>query len=228
MTQPLRPERVTQDRVVQRFTTPVAAGGLGYRKLGDWHHHVGPPNQRMPLQGSPVRMGPAGDRRRCSTQEHSRRQRFLHAVGHSETDRFDGRRFVPETCDEQARYTTFDRAQLAKEGQTGHVAQLGVDDGQAQFMGARNLDCLPTELGAKHFVISTEGQADGFQRDEISVRDQYGARHPPAFHEEGVRSIPHVPGSGLGAFTVLAIDFIFRAEIAVHGRGCVRNPQLRR
>jgi type I restriction enzyme R subunit len=36
MTQPLRPERVTQDRVVQRFVTPVAAGGLGYRNLGDW------------------------------------------------------------------------------------------------------------------------------------------------------------------------------------------------
>ena len=33
----LRPERVTQDRVVQRFTAPAAAGGMGYRALGDWH-----------------------------------------------------------------------------------------------------------------------------------------------------------------------------------------------
>lgn len=37
MTQPPRPERVTQNRVIQRFTTPVSAGGLGYRALGDWH-----------------------------------------------------------------------------------------------------------------------------------------------------------------------------------------------
>jgi type I restriction enzyme R subunit len=36
MIQPLRPERVTQNRVIQRFTAPVSAGGLGYRDLGDW------------------------------------------------------------------------------------------------------------------------------------------------------------------------------------------------
>ena len=37
MTPQLRPERVTQNRVIQRFTAPVSAGGLGYRALGDWH-----------------------------------------------------------------------------------------------------------------------------------------------------------------------------------------------
>ena len=33
----MRPERVTQNRVFQGFTTPASAGGLGYRHLGDWH-----------------------------------------------------------------------------------------------------------------------------------------------------------------------------------------------
>jgi type I restriction enzyme R subunit len=40
MTQALRPERVTQNRIVQLFTVPEAAGGLGYRALGDWHQRV--------------------------------------------------------------------------------------------------------------------------------------------------------------------------------------------
>jgi type I restriction enzyme R subunit len=32
----LRPERVTQNRVIQRLTSPPADGGLGYTNLGDW------------------------------------------------------------------------------------------------------------------------------------------------------------------------------------------------
>ena len=36
MTQPLRPERVTQNRVINCFTTPESSGGLGYRYLNDW------------------------------------------------------------------------------------------------------------------------------------------------------------------------------------------------
>lgn len=37
MTQSPRPERVTQNRVVQCLTLPISAGGLGYRHLGEWH-----------------------------------------------------------------------------------------------------------------------------------------------------------------------------------------------
>jgi type I restriction enzyme R subunit len=32
----LRPERATQNRVIERITRPVAQGGLGYTYLGDW------------------------------------------------------------------------------------------------------------------------------------------------------------------------------------------------
>ena len=41
MTPPLRPERATQNRVVQCITTPPAAGGLGYANLGDWSQRDG-------------------------------------------------------------------------------------------------------------------------------------------------------------------------------------------
>jgi type I restriction enzyme R subunit len=37
----LRPERVTQNRVVERITRPVAQGGLGYAYLGDWSQRDG-------------------------------------------------------------------------------------------------------------------------------------------------------------------------------------------
>ena len=37
----LRPERVTQNRVVQCIATPQAAGGLGYGNLGDWSKREG-------------------------------------------------------------------------------------------------------------------------------------------------------------------------------------------
>ncbi len=36
MSNALRPERVTQNRVVKRITRPVAEGGLGYTHLGEW------------------------------------------------------------------------------------------------------------------------------------------------------------------------------------------------
>jgi type I restriction enzyme R subunit len=36
MIPPLRPERVTQNRIVKRICASVSAGGLGYANLGDW------------------------------------------------------------------------------------------------------------------------------------------------------------------------------------------------
>jgi type I restriction enzyme, R subunit len=41
MTPPLRPERRTQNRVIQRITSPAAVGGLGYDNLGDWSQREG-------------------------------------------------------------------------------------------------------------------------------------------------------------------------------------------
>ena len=41
MSTPLRPERVTQNRVVERITRPVAQGGLGYAYLGEWSNRAG-------------------------------------------------------------------------------------------------------------------------------------------------------------------------------------------
>ena len=37
----LRPERATQNRVIERITRPVAQGGLGYAFLGEWSKREG-------------------------------------------------------------------------------------------------------------------------------------------------------------------------------------------
>ncbi len=36
-----RPERPTQNRVIERLTTPPSAGGLGYAKRGNWSQRDG-------------------------------------------------------------------------------------------------------------------------------------------------------------------------------------------
>lgn len=41
MTPPLRPERVTQNRVVKLIASPLATGGLGYTNLGEWSKRDG-------------------------------------------------------------------------------------------------------------------------------------------------------------------------------------------
>lgn len=44
----LRPERVTQNRVVARLTAIPTAGGLGYAHLGDWSKSEGARVGRKP------------------------------------------------------------------------------------------------------------------------------------------------------------------------------------
>lgn len=41
MSTALRPERATQNRVIERMTRPVAQGGLGYAYLGEWSKREG-------------------------------------------------------------------------------------------------------------------------------------------------------------------------------------------